>query len=230
MDFNGNGSTRSIEPLEVLADFYTNEKWKFHRYFYSHVSNRVLSEEDATELAKDLTQDTFTLAVRHMNGEKVSRLKPYVWKIAQNRLKMFYKADGDYLDFMHNTRERDIPFLHNMNTLNELLNYYGNKLKENKNSQSLIFDVLAGTYNGKHNLEKYVILNEELGIIFKIISKFEKKYRDAIILHHFYQVKYDQIAQMNGVMLSTAKGWAHKAKRMLADRIREVYFPKSKTW
>src|SRR3989344_6064725 len=189
MDFNGNGSTRSIEPLEVLADFYTNEKWKFHRYFYSHVSNRVLSEEDATELAKDLTQDTFTLAVRHMNGEKVSRLKPYVWKIAQNRLKMFYKADGDYLDFMHNTRERDIPFLHNMNTL-----------------------------------------NEELGIIFKIISKFEKKYRDAIILHHFYQVKYDQIAQMNGVMLSTAKGWAHKAKRMLADRIREVYFPKSKTW
>jgi len=231
MDFNGNGSNKSIEPLEELANFYTSEKWKFHRYFYPQISHRILSQGDAAELAKDLTQDTFTLAVEYiMGGKRVNRLRPFVWEIAKNRLKMFYRADKDYLDFMHNTRERDMPSLHDMNNLNELLNYYGNKLKGNKNSAPLMFDVLAGTYNGNYNLEEHLILDDKLNIIFKMISGFEKKYRDAIILHYFYQVKYDKIAQMNGIMESTARNWAHRAKSMLADRIKKVYFPKSKTW
>lgn len=212
--------------LRILADFYKLEKLKMTRYFYSRIKNRNLSDDESWRNAEDLTQDTFALAVRAIDDEKAHRIGPYIGVIARNRLKEFYRNDADFLDFFHNTRQREMPYIHSCENLEQLLRHYATRYTPRRVRRSLI-DNLMGRSDG--NIEGIIIGDEIFRLTLTTIKNLPEQYRNPMVLYFFEGYSYKQIAEMTGTRLSTVKSNIHRGMGELSVRLRQHLFPKKLT-
>jgi RNA polymerase sigma-70 factor (ECF subfamily) len=71
-------------------------------------------------------------------------------------------------------------------------------------------------------IESSVIRNEEDRILHLAIQKLDEKYRVPIVLYYFHEKKYEEIAEIMSITLSTVKTRILRGKTMLKKMLEEL--------
>lgn len=71
-------------------------------------------------------------------------------------------------------------------------------------------------------IESSVIRNEEERILHLAIQKLDEKYRVPIVLYYFHEKKYEEIAEIMSITLSTVKTRILRGKTMLKKMLEEL--------
>jgi RNA polymerase sigma-70 factor (ECF subfamily) len=61
-------------------------------------------------------------------------------------------------------------------------------------------------------------LGEERALVQRVLRTLPEEYRAVLVLRHFQQLAYSEIADVLGITLSTVKTHLHRARRMFKDR------------
>jgi RNA polymerase sigma-70 factor, ECF subfamily len=70
--------------------------------------------------------------------------------------------------------------------------------------------------------EAAVLRNEEDRVLHLVIQKLDEKYRVPIVLYYFHEKKYDEIAEIMSISLSTVKTRILRGKSMLKKMMEEL--------
>jgi RNA polymerase sigma-70 factor (ECF subfamily) len=65
-------------------------------------------------------------------------------------------------------------------------------------------------------------IGEERELVQKVLQTLPREYRAVLVLRHFQQMAYNEIAEVLDVSLSTVKTHLHRARKMFKDRY-EIY-------
>lgn len=92
-----------------------------------------------------------------------------------------------------------------------------------KKSQNLrkVVKIKKERMNDEPTVERNILRNEADQILHTCIQKLDEKYRLPIILFYFHEKKYEDIAQILDVRLSTVKTRLLRAKQMLKKQLKE---------
>ena len=148
------------------------------------------------ETARDLTQEIFLKVYENLaTFEGKSHIYTWIYRIAVNHIYNFLKKERRYkwLDLLDKS--------------------VGDSLRENQ------VDPGFRTTNPSPSPESRLQTSERAEIVWKMIQTLATKYRVPLVLHHYEELSYKEIAQTMGISLSAVEARIHRAKKQLIKKL-----------
>jgi RNA polymerase sigma-70 factor (ECF subfamily) len=71
--------------------------------------------------------------------------------------------------------------------------------------------------DGEKNPESQVVMSEQQQMVQSLLSELEPEYREAVVLRYWYELSYDEIAEIMDTTVSAIKSRLFRARRQLAE-------------
>jgi RNA polymerase sigma-70 factor (ECF subfamily) len=71
--------------------------------------------------------------------------------------------------------------------------------------------------DGSKSPESQVVLSEQQQLVQSLLSELEPEYREAVVLRYWYELSYEEIAEMMDTTVSAIKSRLFRARRQLAE-------------
>jgi RNA polymerase sigma-70 factor (ECF subfamily) len=148
------------------------------------------------EVARDLTQDIFVKVYENLDRfEHKSHVYTWIYRIAVNHISN------------HMKRERRYKWI---------------SLMDQKVSDVIREDRLDPKYWGRTTTvssEQKLEAAERANLVWTTIQKFPPKYQIPLVLHHYEDMSYKDIAETLGISMSAVESRIHRAKKRLIKEL-----------
>ena len=182
-----------ISDERLVSQFIAGDETAFEELvlrYYKHIYRFLVRFVGRTDLAEDLTQETFLKVHQAAETFDVSRrLKPWLFSIAANKARDALRAST-----------RSI----------RAISIDGSKTDEDQK----LADILADEYEPP---EKGLVEQEMRDRVKLAISGMPEHLREVLVLAYYERLQYKEIAEILGVPLGTVKSRLHKAVAMFGE-------------
>lgn len=190
MSFNDYQNLKDSKLIELTQDGDYLAFEQLVKKYYKNITNLLYQYTKDENEALDLTQEVFVKIYKKLNTFNPEyRFKIWLYRIATNTAISSFRKSK--------VRVKTCSV--------DETNLNISDFKHNQNIDSLP--------------EKRVIQKEKRLKILNIIDELNEKYRDAFILRHFYEMKYDEIVEILDIPLGTVKTYIHRARNEFIDKI-----------
>ncbi len=76
--------------------------------------------------------------------------------------------------------------------------------------------------NRERSQEEFMIMTEEAGRLHKLIDELPDAQKDVVVLRYYYDMSFEEIAELKGININTALGRMHYASIKLAEKFKNT--------
>ncbi|HZK35014.1 MAG TPA: RNA polymerase sigma factor [Bacillota bacterium] len=172
--------------------------------YKNKVHNMACHMTESLHEGQDLAQEIFLLIYKNIHGFKGnSSLSTWIYRVALNRCLDWQRANKHKKKYAYN------PFTNEDNADNDIIN----RLPEKKPGP-----------------EDQVIKSEEYQRLYGAINGLSEKYKKVIVLYHFQQMSYKEIAEVLDLPLKTVETQLYRGKQRLRKMLTESNEKEVKTY